>query len=903
MFNYANLSNIEYIENLYAQFLDNPDSVDPSWKHFFDGMKFAEEKVLTSGIPSGASPELRVFALIQAYRVYGHFAEQWNPVCTKENEKPKELALETHQLSESDLENEFPTCGFLGQETAPLKDIVAALDRTYASKVGIEYMDRKSYDLEVWIQERIEPNFECNLSTEDKTRILNDLNRSEIMESFIQMKYPGQKRFSLEGGETLIPIMTEILDSGSKQGVKEVMIGMAHRGRLNVLANVLGKSYEMIFREFESDYVPGSFEGSGDVKYHLGYEADVKTPSGGEVHVGICFNSSHLESVDGVLEGRVRALQELNNNGKPETIVPILIHGDAAFSGQGVVYETLQLAKLGGYATGGTIHIIVNNQVGFTARPNESRSTKHSSDIGAAFGIPVFHVNAEDPESCVFTARLAMELRQQFSTDVIIDLNCYRKYGHNETDEPSFTQPLIYKLINEKKNIRNLYRDHLVESKVLEEAAVNALETEFKQSLDKALEVTQSSKQEQGQVKTVEMRKSSIEEFFKPEKTAVSKDTLLNLAKSFCSLPEGFNIHPKLARIIGDRMKMIEGDPGEHIVDWGMAETLCYASLVTEGIHVHLSGQDSGRGTFSHRHAILVDQGTEKRYYPLSHLSEKQAKFDIYNSHLSEYAVMGFEFGYSIAYEKSLVIWEAQFGDFANCAQVMIDQYIATSEQKWDTRSGVVLMLPHGYEGMGPEHSSARIERFLQLAAEENMQIVYPTSPAQLFHIYRRHGLSEHKHPLIVFSPKMTLRYAPTLSCFADFYEGSFQEIIDEQIEKPRRLFFCSGKVYYDLAEERKKRKITDIAIVRIEQLYPLHMEKLKAVIEKYKNVQECYWVQEEHRNAGAWTYMSPILKELLPEKVKFDYIGREMGASPAAGTHALHKLELETFLNQAFSK
>ncbi|MCK4934808.1 MAG: 2-oxoglutarate dehydrogenase E1 component [Simkaniaceae bacterium] len=901
-FNYANLSNIEYIEYLHELFKESPEQIDPSWRRFFEGMNFASQEVGLAGIPEGASLELRIFSLIQAYRIYGHRSAHFNPIEVTAPPLPKELTLEAHQLSKEDLETTFPTCGFLDTKEAPLKDILDALQRTYAGSVGIEYMDRHSYDLEAWIQKRIEPNFECNLSNEDKVRILSDLNRSEIMESFIQMKYPGQKRFSIEGGETLIPILNEIIDSGSKLGVQEIMIGMAHRGRLNVLANILGKSYEMIFREFESGYVPGSFGGSGDVKYHLGYEADVETPSGGKVHVDLCFNSSHLESVDGVLEGRVRALQELKSGGGAKSIVPLLIHGDAAFSGQGVVYETLQLAKLNGYKTGGTLHIIVNNQIGFTARPSESRSTTHASDIGAAFGIPVFHVNAENPESCVFAARLAMEIRQKFAIDVIIDMNCYRKYGHNETDEPSFTQPLIYKLIKDKQNIRNLYKDELVKNQVLDAPSAESLEKTFSESLDKALEVTKDPGKP-GEVKLASKRERQKDAFFTPEKTAVSKETLLNLAKTFCAVPEGFNAHPKLIRILQDRLKMVEGDSKEKIVDWGMAETLCYASLVTEGIHVRISGQDSGRGTFSHRHAVLVDQESEKRYYPLSHLSESQAPFRVYNSHLSEYAVMGFEFGYSITYNKALIIWEAQFGDFANVAQVMIDQYIATSEQKWDTRSSIVLMLPHGFEGMGPEHSSARVERFLQLAAEENMQIVYPTTPSQLFHIYRRHGLSVAKHPLIIFSPKMTLRYAPTLSSFEDFYEGAFQEIIDDTISQPKRLFFCSGKVYYDLALEREKRKIDDIAIVRIEQIYPLHFEKLQAIIEKYKHVKDFAWVQEEHQNAGAWSYISPLLKKHLPENRILRYIGREMGASTAAGTSALHKLELETFLNQAFSE
>lgn len=894
---FANLANITYIEQLYSQYLEDPESVEKSWQYFFEGMALGAALKKPTTEPFQSS-DLRVFRLIEAYRVFGHRGARFNPIEMKPAlpEEIEELKLENLGFKKEELSQDFPTCGFLKEESAPLSTLIDALQKTYCGSVGIEYMGIHSQEMETFFQEKIEPYFHFPLNREEKMETLHSLNKSEIMESFIQMKYPGQKRFSLEGGETLIPIMMEILHEGSIEGVEQIVMGMAHRGRLNVLANILGKSYADIFHEFESSYVPDSFEGSGDVKYHQGCSSDISTKHGKSIYVSLCANPSHLEAIDPVVEGKVRAKQELFAGGSTSSIIPLLIHGDSAISGQGVVYETLQLSKLSGYKTGGTIHIIINNQVGFTASPQETKSTRYCTDIAKAFGAPVFHVNGEDPEKAVSAAKLALQARQKFGCDVFIELNCHRKYGHNESDEPVFTHPQIYKLIKEKKNARNIYREALIQEGTLSKEEADKLEEAFKESLEKALSETQERVQSKKTKKREEKKERSLLE---PIKTAVPMDILVALTKKFTTLPEGFNIHPKLKRVLDDRLKMMTGDLKAPVVDWGMAEHLAYGSLLTEGVHVRLSGQDSGRGTFSHRHAILTDQETAKRYYPLAHLSEDQAPFDIYNSPVIEYAVMGFEYGYSLSYQKALIMWEGQFGDFGNGAQIVIDQFIVASEQKWNRLSPLTLLLPHGYEGQGPEHSSARIERFLQMAGNDNLTIVTPSTPAQLFHLLRRQGIAEIKKPLIAFTPKALLRFPPSLSPPEAFTAGEFQEVIDDPSapKNPKRLILCSGKVYYDLIENRKD---DSIAIVRIEQLYPLHEEKIKKTLERYALVSECFWVQEEHENMGAYSYIRPYLEKLLPEKLSLRYVGRERSASPSAGSGALHKQELAKFLKEA---
>ncbi|MCB1109631.1 MAG: 2-oxoglutarate dehydrogenase E1 component, partial [Chlamydiia bacterium] len=667
--------------------------------------------------------------------------------------------------------------------------------------------------------------------------------------------------------------------------------GMAHRGRLNVLTNILGKSYTDLFREFEKTYIPDTFEGSGDVKYHKGFSSDVPTRAGKTVHLSLCANPSHLEAVDPVVEGRTRAKQEQNFGGKTFPILPVLIHGDASISGQGVVYETMQLSKLTGYQTGGTLHIVFNNQVGFTANPEETKSTPYCTDIAKSFGAPVFHVNAEDPEKCVAVMRLAVEIRQRFGCDVFIELNCHRKYGHNETDEPAFTQPHIYQIIKQKDIIRNLYRNRLMQEGSLSKEEGEALEKEFKDSLEEALKITQ----EESLKKTFPEKPSLLA----PVKTDVPIERLKELTDRLTTVPEGFTLNPKLKRLLEDRKKMITGDLEAPVVDWGMAEHLAFATLLTEGVHIRLSGQDSGRGTFSHRHATLTDQKTAERYYPLSHLSADQAPFNVYNSPLSEYAVMGFEYGYSLSYHKALTLWEGQFGDFANGAQIVIDQFIVSAEQKWGRLSPLTLLLPHGYEGQGPEHSSGRMERFLQLAGNDSLYIINPSNAAQYFHALRRQGMQKLLKPLVIFTPKALLRFPPSMSPPQDLSQGEFQEVIDDpkRPKHAKRLLFCCGKVYYDLMEKNTR---DDLALIRIEQLYPLHEEKIQAILKNYAKISECFWVQEEPQNQGAYSYIAPLLQNLLPEKLILRYVGRDRSASTAAGTIALHNQEREKFLKEA---
>ncbi len=869
--------NLGYIEEVFEKYRVNPEGIEPSWKHFFEGWELGQSFAVTGG----ASADLRIYHLIQTYRTYGHLKARVNPLAEGEPLQVRELSLDYLGFKSNELGEMFPTCGFLEKSQAPLKEIIEGLEKTYCGTIGIEYMGLRKPELEAWLQKIIEPFFKVPFSKDEKLEIFHDLNKAELFETFLHTKYVGQKRFSLEGGETLIPMLAFILETAAEENVNEVVLGMAHRGRLNVLANILNKSYEIIFREFEDHYTPELFEGTGDVKYHKGFVGALPTKKGEKMGVTLSANPSHLESVDPVVEGQVRAKQETEGRG---TVLPILIHGDASVAGQGVVYETLQLCNLNGYATGGTVHIVINNQIGFTTLPKDGRSTRYCTDIALAFGAPVFHVNAEKPEECVYAAVLALKIRQKFHCDVFIDLNCYRKYGHNESDEPAFTQPYEYHIIHEKKSIREIYVEKLVQEGILDSASAQKIEQEFRDGLQAALEKVVSKPSIEP-----EMAKNPFEVC----KTAVPAELLIELAEDFCHVPEGFNIHPKVAKLQKDRLEMLKGK-----IDWGMGETLAYASLLEDGIHVRLSGQDTRRGTFSHRHAVWVDQKNENvRYYPLSHLKRRKALFDVFNSPLSEFAVLGFEFGYSLFYRPALVVWEAQFGDFANGAQVIIDQYIAASEQKWGHRSGITLFLPHGYEGQGPEHSSARLERFLQLSGDDNWQIVNCTTPAQFFHVLRRNPLKTHPKPLVLFTPKGLLRHPLCVSTLTDFTQGTFEEFIDGPQNSPRRVLFCSGKIYYDLLAAGKK---DDISIVRIEQLYPFHREKFAKMVEKYKGVPDWCWVQEEHNNMGAWFYIKPILEEIGQKPIR--YIGRGVSSSTAAGSYELHKKQQAQILQEAFA-
>ncbi|MGA8163587.1 MAG: 2-oxoglutarate dehydrogenase E1 component [Waddliaceae bacterium] len=908
--------NLDFLEEMQKTYRENSGAVAPSWRSFFDQLEvyqpmslgdarshlidtaqlegkrmrgLSEEGVVSIGRAESAG--LRVYHLIQAYRTYGHLMADINPIATHPVEEPWQLRLETLGFHTEELLQPFPSNGLFEEPAQPLQNIIEVLKDIYCRKIGVEYMGIQDPQLEQWLQQHIEPNrFKIDLNIEQKKMILQHLNKSELFESFLHTKYVGQKRFSLEGGETLIPILAAVIETGSGLGLEEFVIGMAHRGRLNVLSNILNKSYSQVFSEFEEGHIPLTFEGSGDVKYHKGFSSVIQTHGGSSVNVILNPNPSHLEAVDPVVQGRVVARQVKKDDiSRKERIVPILVHGDAAIAGQGVVYETLQMYRLKGYSAGGTIHIVINNQIGFTTLPKDYLSTHYCSDIARTFCAPVFHVNAEDPEGCVHATNLAVKLRQKFHCDVFIDLNCYRKYGHNEADEPAFTQPLEYQLIRQKKPIREIYRDDLIHQGILERQMAEALEVEFKEALQAALSGAKLDKRVPGKLPTEAEKKES--DFFAPIETGVAKEVLKEAAERFCHIPEGFTIHPKLQRLIQHRLAMaLEDKP----IDWGMGETLAYASLLREGIHVRLSGQDTCRGTFSHRHALWMDQVAERAYYPLKHLKRGQGRFDVYNSPLSEYAVLGFEYGYSLGFPEALVIWEAQFGDFSNGAQVIIDQFITTGEQKWGQKNGVVLFLPHGYEGQGPEHSSARIERFLALSGNNNIQVVYPTLPAQLFHLLRRQVLKPMDKPLVVFTPKGLLRHHDCCSALEDFTVGSFQEVIDDSVppNDVKRVVFCSGRIFFDLSEERKRKKVRDLAIVRIEQIYPLDEKKMQSIIKKYQHAGQWFWVQEEPENMGAWEFIRHHLRKLLPGRLRPVYIGRERSASTAAGSLALHKRE-----------
>ena len=894
---YANLANLAFIEELYEKFQKDPTLVEPSWRYFFEGMEFSRNMPGTQTAPV-ESGELKVYLLIQAYRMYGHLGAHIDPIYVKGEKVPEQLSLSSFGFSKDDLNKSYSTFGFLPKKEAPLSELVAALESTYSHNIGFEYVGLCGKEIEKFIQRKIEPLFPLKLNTADRIFILQYLNKAEIFEAFIHTKYVGQKRFSLEGAETLIPMMAALIDKGADLGVEEAVLGMSHRGRLNVLANILNKSYSHIFHEFEDHYSPSVGQGTGDVKYHKGFEGFLKTHKGKDIHITLAANPSHLESVDPVVEGRARASQE-RKGGDTKKILPLLIHGDAAVAGQGVVYETMQLSKLPGYATGGTIHIVINNQIGFTTLPSEARSTKYCTDIAKAFNAPVLHVNAEDPEACVAAALLSIELRQTFGCDVFIDLNCYRKYGHNEGDEPAFTQPEQYRLIREKKSIRELFKLQLIQEGVLTSESAMLQEEEFKSTLTKALEqippATQNPVANDEHYDSDEKVYSSV--------PAITKEELTLLAEKFCTVPEGFQIHPKIERLFKERLSMIKANPEPKSIDWGTAEYLAFASLLSKGVHIRLSGQDCQRGTFSQRHAMWVDQATSKKYFPLSHLSENQAAFEVLNSPLSEYAVLGFDLGYSMSYPDTLTLWEAQYGDFANTAQVIMDQYISSSEQKWNQSSNLTLLLPHGYEGQGPEHSSARMERYLQLSAQGNIIVANCSTPAQYFHLLRRQAYLKNKKPLVVFTPKALLRLPACTSSLSELYQGGFEEVIsDSLVQSPTKLLFCSGKVYYDLLQEREKRALKDVAIIRVEQLYPFAADKIKSVLSQFPTAKKVLWVQEEHSNMGAWEYIRPLLQETLGSGVTLGYAGRPRSAATATGSYALHKKQFQKMMEEAFN-
>lgn len=926
-FEYLKSINAEYIEDLYTSYVENPDSVDPSWRYFFDGIYLGEVTTLveaTSAVqesgwttPTGGDleRELKVFRLIEAYRTHGHLEARINPLLLGTEAAP-ELSLTKFGLSESDLTETFRIAGSIGLEPSPLSIILARLRAIYAGPVGIETLQFQNEEEKLFIQSRFEAlSGNYRVENADQKHILKRLTESESLERFIHTRYVAQKRFSIEGGEALIPGLDCAIETAAGLGAEEVVLGMAHRGRLNVLVNILKKNPEMLFAEFDDNYRLSTDHGEGDVKYHKGHSLDFTTRQGKSVHLSLGFNPSHLEFINPVVSGMARAKQKQRKDSERTKVLSILMHGDAAFAGQGVVYETIQAQKLEGYAVGGTIHIISNNQVGFTTDPRDSRSTRYCTDLARAFDAPVFHVNGDEPEALWHTVRIATEFRYRFKKDVFIDLVCYRRYGHNEGDEPSFTQPQLYKSISAHDTPRGVYASRLAAEGVITEDEPKRLQDEAMAPLAKALEKVRAEKPEptyseyQGPYWS-KYHHAHQADLFKPVKTAVSANELVTVSKKINRFPEGFKVHPKLERLFEGRIQAVEQGKG---IDWGNAEVLAYATLVNEGTPVRMTGQDVRRGTFTHRHAVVTHFETNEPHTPINSL-HPEAKISIHNSHLSETAAMGIEFGYSVSDPDSLVIWEAQFGDFANGAQVMIDQFITTSESKWHRASGLTLLLPHGFEGQGPEHSSARLERFLQLCGKDNMTVAYPTTPAQIFHLLRRQVKRNFRKPLVVMTPKSLLRHPKAVSELTDLTERTFQEVIDDSaLTDPRaasgvkRIMICSGKIYYELLEEREKRGAFQNAILRMEQLYPWPEQELARILERYSGAKEVFFVQEEPRNMGAWMYFQGMWSGALSNfgtrfpKLGLTYVGREICASPAVGSKKLHDKEQQEIILKAF--
>jgi len=894
------------MEGLYRQFLDNPSSLDASWQQFFSGFEFARLQYGENGGASGAIPEqvdkeFKVINLINnGYRAQGHLFTKTNPVRERRKYTP-DLSIENFGLNTSDLETVFQAGQLIGIGPAKLKAIIHHLDETYCQSVGAEYKYIRNEEVKKWIEQKMESSKNSYpFSIREKKRMLEKLNEAVAFENFIHTKFTGQKRFSLEGAETLIPALDAVIDSGAELGIKEFVIGMAHRGRLNVLANILGKSYEDIFSEFEGkEFDENAFD--GDVKYHLGFSSDVITSNNKKVHLGLTPNPSHLEAVDPIVQGIVRAKIENTPGGNFDQIAPILIHGDAAIAAQGIVYEVIQMSLLKGYATGGTIHLVINNQVGFTTNYMDARSSTYCTDVGKVTLSPVFHVNGDDVEALVYTIRLAMEYRQRFHRDVFIDMLCYRKYGHNEGDEPRFTQPLLYKAIANHPNPREVYNQKLLSQGIVEVNLAKSMEKQFKELLQRSLDLSKLQKKtklddfKEGNWKG--LRFSTPKDFDSSPNTSINKKNFVALAQQISTLPNEKVFFNKIVRLFDDRKKMLE-EGGR--LDWGMGELMAYATLLEEGHPVRISGQDVERGTFSHRHAVIRLEDKEEVYVPLSNLSEQQAKFTIYNSLLSEYGVLGFDYGYSFTAPNSLVVWEAQFGDFGNGAQIIIDQYLSSAEDKWKRMNGIVMLLPHGYEGQGAEHSSARMERFLSLCGEYNMQVTNCTTPANFFHALRRQLKREFRKPLIVFTPKSLLRHPRCVSSIDDFTKNGFAEVIDDVTADPKkvnRIAFCTGKVYYDLLDRKEKDNNTDLAIIRLEQLYPFPKKQVEAILKKYAKANSYLWVQEEPENSGAWSYILRVMRQH-----NLRYIGREESASPATGSHKQHDKEQKAILDEVFS-
>ncbi|WP_017445576.1 2-oxoglutarate dehydrogenase E1 component [Gayadomonas joobiniege] len=914
--------NATYIEELYEQYLDNPQSVNEEWRALFDELprvdgvsveskhseiredfKLAAKnahrgKIIVPQITSD-SKQVKVLQLINAYRFRGHQHANIDPLGLWKQERVRDLELSHHSLEQSDLDKPFNVGSLaVDSETLKLKDIQSLLVKTYCGSIGAEYMYITSTEEKRWIQSRLESvQGKAAVSTEQKLKLYKELVAADGLEKYLASKFPGAKRFSLEGGDALIPMLKSLISNAGAHGTKEVVIGMAHRGRLNVLVNVLGKNPSVLFDEFSGKH--DNSLGSGDVKYHMGYSSDFATP-GGNVHLALAFNPSHLEIVNPVVMGSVRARMDRRDNSDGKMALPITIHGDSAIAGQGVVQETFNLSQTRAYSVGGTVRIVVNNQVGFTtSNPKDTRSTQYCTDIAKMVQAPIFHVNADDPEAVQFATEVALDFRNKFKRDVVIDLVCYRRHGHNEADEPSATQPSMYKVIKKHPVARQLYAQQLISEGTLSEQEAEKAVADYRTALDHGACVVDEWRP---------MAEHSVD--WKPYlnhnwdveyDAKLSVDRLKYLAEKASTYPETVTPHSRVKKVYQDRQLMASG---EKKLDWGFAETLAYADLVEAGTRIRLTGQDCGRGTFFHRHAFIHNQKDDSSYMPLAHISEEQAKIEIYDSVLSEEAVLAFEYGYATAEPQTLTIWEAQFGDFANGAQVVIDQFLSSGEQKWGRLCGLTLLLPHGYEGQGPEHSSARLERFLQLCADHNMQVCIPSTPAQVFNMIRRQAIRPLRRPLVVMSPKSLLRHPQAVSSLEELAEGVYHNVIGEiddlDSQKVKRVVMCSGKVYYDLYEARRKNEIDDVAIVRIEQLYPFPEQEMDTIMEQYSHVKEFIWCQEEPQNQGAWYCSQHHFWNVIPSGASLKYVGRSASASPAVGYLAIHNKQQKELVHQA---
>ena len=907
-------SNASFIENLYERFLENPESVELSWQKEFKAIqngsayetphspvvaRFAELSVKSQGrlaqlqgfTEESVKKQASVSRLINHYRVRGHQIANCNPL-GKSNPQPADMDPAYYGLSVPDLDTLFDTGALFGQvDRLPLRDIIENLKVLYGGSIGYEYMHIVDTQIRRWLISRIESSKnKLVLTAEKKQGVLKLLTAAESIESYLHHRFVGQKRFSLEGGESLIVILDELIQNSGSNGVKEIVIGMAHRGRLNVLVNILGKSPASLFDEFEGTSALSPGVKSGDVKYHMGFSSDVTTP-GGPVHLTLAFNPSHLEIINPVVEGSVKARQDREGKEGINTVIPILIHGDAAFSGQGIVMETLNMSQTRAFYTGGTVHIVINNQIGFTtSNPLDARSTLYCTDVASMIQAPVFHVNGDDPEAVMFVTELALDYRNTFNKDVVIDLICYRRLGHNEADEPATTQPVMYKKIRKHQTTRTIYAQKLISEDILSLAEANKMEGDYLTLLESGQVVSRPISTNSNYSYTNQWNDFLNVSWDVPCKTAISMEHLRFCNDRMQRLPNGFELHARVAKVMENRSKMAAGSLP---LDWGFAENIAYASLLLENHSIRLTGQDVGRGTFVHRHAVFHNQLNNKTYTPIKHLDKNQGNAQIFDSLLSEAGVLGFEYGYSTTMPNTLVIWEAQFGDFANGAQVVIDQFISSGETKWGRLCGLVMLLPHGFEGQGPEHSSARLERYLQLCADHNIQVCYPTTPAQIFHLLRRQIIRPYRKPLIIMSPKSLLRHKLAVSTLEDLTKGSFQPVIGEQdVIKPNlvtRFILCTGKVYYDLLDARRKDNLKHIAIARLEQIYPFPDKLLKAELAKYPQLKDFIWCQEEPKNQGAWYQSKHHFSDNVPKQINITYAGRDASAAPAVGNFHVH--------------